>query len=457
MGESDGYTILVIDDEKIQRHMVVGFLEKQGHTVLQAADGPEGIGIVRERQVDIVLTDYKMPKMTGIEALEEIKKINPNVQVLVITAYGTVDTAVQAMKKGASDFITKPINLEALALTIGKITDRTRLVRENERLRRRLQEYETAPHIVGRSIQMQEVLETARRVAPSDTSVLITGETGTGKEMVASLVHHLSRRVDQPFVKVNCGAIPRDLIESELFGHMKGSFTGAIKDKSGVFAEADRGTILLDEVGELTPAAQVKLLRVLQDHEVHPIGSTRAVKTDIRVVAATNRDVRTLIKEGSFREDLYFRLNVVPVHIPPLRERREDIPALLDHFLVEICKRLDSPAKTFSTKALDVLMKYAWPGNVREMRNLVERMVLLSRTNVIDTEDLPVEVKFEALPSETRPLEEGIDLNHEIERLERSYIEKALDFYKGNQSLAARALGLSERVIRYKMNKYGLK
>jgi DNA-binding NtrC family response regulator len=452
------YTILLIDDEKIQRHMVAGFLEKQGYTVLQAADGPEGIGIVRDRQVDIVLSDYKMPKMTGIEALEEIKKINPGIAVILITAYGTVDTAVSAMKKGASDFITKPINLEALALTIGKITAQTRLVRENERLRKRLAAYEDSPSIVGASPALSAVLETARRVAPSDTTILVTGETGTGKEMIANLVHNFSRRADQPYLKVNCGAIPKDLIESELFGHLKGSFTGALHDKKGVFSEADKGSILLDEVGELPLAAQVKLLRILQDQEFQPIGSPRPLKTDVRVIAATNRDLKTMIKEGTFREDLYFRLAVVPVHLPPLRERKSDIPPLLDHFLIEICKRLGvTPQKAFSTKAVDLLVKYAWPGNVRELRNLVERMVLLAPNDVIDTEDLPLEVKFEPLPDEPRSVQEGIDLTQEIERLEKSYIQKALDFYKGNQTLAARALGLSERVIRYKMGKYGLK
>jgi len=451
------YTILVIDDEKIQRHMVAGFLEKQGYSVIQAGDGPEGLAIIRDRQVDIVLSDYKMPKMTGIETLDEIKKINPGIQVILITAYGTVDTAVSAMKKGAADFVTKPINLEAIALTIAKITEKTRLVKENERLRKRLAAYEDTPSIIGDSPALRAVLETARRVAPSDTSILITGETGTGKEMLSNLLHTLSKRAEQPYLKVNCGAIPKDLIESELFGHLKGSFTGALSDKKGVFQEADRGSILLDEVGELPPAAQVKLLRVLNDREYQPIGSPRTFKTDIRVLAATNRDLKAMIKEGTFREDLYFRLNVVPIQLPPLRERRADVPALLEHHLKEVVKRIGTSPRTFSSKAVDLLVKYAWPGNVRELRNLVERMVLLAPNDVIDAEDLPVEVKFEALPDEPRPLEEGIDLNREIERLEKSYIEKAIDFYKGNQTLAARALGLSERVIRYKMGKYGLK
>jgi two-component system NtrC family response regulator len=449
----DPLRIVVVDDEPAQRELLGGFLAKQGHQVFLSGSGAEALTHVRDRQVDLVLSDCRMPGMSGPELLRGMKEVNPEIPLILMTAYGTVETAVQAMKDGAADYLSKPLDLEELLVRLARVTEQSRLRTEVRDLQQRLVERHRLEGIIGESGRMQEVLALAKRVAGSDATVLIRGESGTGKELIARAIHFNSPRAKGPLVNLNCAALPEQLLESELFGHEKGAFTGAIAQRKGRFEQADGGSIFLDEIGDLSPALQVKLLRVLQEREFERVGGNKTISANVRVMAATHRDLEQAMRGGTFREDLYYRLNVVAIQIPPLRERREDIPLLLDHFLRKFAEKNRREVTGLTTAARDALLKYDYPGNVRELENLVERAVLLCRGRVIDLEDLPAGLR-PGQRSTAEPLPKT--LPGVLADIERQAIQSALEQSGGIQTQAADALGISERVLRYKMKKYGL-
>jgi len=443
--------ILVVDDEPAQRELVSGFLARHGFEVTTARDGAEALERFRREPVDLILTDQKMPGLSGLELTQAARAVNPEVAVVLMTAYGTIEHAVAAIKAGATDYLTKPLNLDELLHRLGQVRDHQRLLGENRELRAALQERHRVEGILGESGRMQEVLSLVRRVAASDATVLIRGESGTGKELIAKAIHYASRRAEGPLVRVNCAALPETLLESELFGHEKGAFTGAQATRRGRFELAHGGSLFLDEIGDLPPHLQVKLLRVLQEREIERVGSSRPIPVDVRLLAATHRDLEALVKAGSFREDLYYRINVVTLAVPPLRERREDIPLLLDHFLSKFARANGKTIRGLTREARDTLLRYDYPGNVRELENLMERAVVLTRDEVIGRADLPLSVR------ETEPESgEATGLPAAVEGLERRMIRDALARADGVQTRAAELLGISERVLRYKLRKYGL-
>jgi two-component system NtrC family response regulator len=448
--------ILIVEDGQSQREMLRDFLNGEGHHISEAEDGEQALGLVRDNYYDLVLLDYKMPKMDGMAVLEALKGLNPDIDAVMMTAYGTIDTAVRAMKAGALDYITKPIELEELLILIDRISERRTLLRENELLREQLRGKEiTSDQIIYRSRAMEEVMNIAGRVSESRATVLIQGESGTGKELIAKLIHHLSPRSEQPMMIVNCAALPENLMESELFGHEKGAFTGAEHRRIGRFEEAHTGTLFLDEIGELSPSVQVKLLRFLQDREFQRVGGNQTLKSDVRIISATNKDLEEKVKEGEFREDLYYRLNVVAISIPPLRDRKEDLPPLMDHFLRKFAEENGKDIQGFSPEARDLLLKYNYPGNARELENIMERAVVVTRENVISTRDLPFE---KAPPADSLSGKAGgTTLKESMEMLEKRMIMEALEETSDHQTRAAALLGISERMLRYKIKKYHLK
>ena len=451
-------TILVIEDETAQLQTLTGFLEKQRFDVIGSSSGAEGIEIARERNIDLVLTDYRMPGQDGLEVLREIKSINPEIVVILMTAYGTEGIAVQAMKEGAFDYLTKPIYLDELEIIVRKALERKQLVSENVELRRQLEGRYHFHEIVSGSAEIEEVINTAGRAARSKATVLIRGESGTGKELIARAIHYTSPRKDGPFVAVNCAALSENLLESELFGHEKGAFTGADKQRRGRFEQADGGTIFIDEVGDIPLSTQVKLLRVLQEREFQRVGGNETIKVDVRVIAATNKDLEEMVENNEFREDLFYRLNVISIRIPPLRERRNDISPLISHFISRYAVENDKEIEGVSKEAMDVLMKYDYPGNVRELENAIERAVVMARGTIVAAEDLPVHIRSTRSKSESRyGSVAGGSLPEMVENLERHLIADALAESDGNQSKAAELLGISERNLRYKLKKYGMK
>ncbi len=443
--------VLIIDDEKNQRQMLVGYLTKKGVQAIGCERASEALSIIKERPVDFVFTDYQMPEMTGMELLTNIKKINPEILVIIFTAYGTIEMAVQAMKKGAYDYLTKPIDLEELSMILEKGTEFLQLREENLELKNILNEKFSFDHIISISLQMEEVLNLVTRVSQTDTTVLIRGESGTGKELIAQAIHFHSLRANRPMIKVNCAALPETLLESELFGHEKGAFTGAIKTRRGRFEEAEGGSIFLDEIGDISLSTQAKLLRIIQEREFQHLGDNRTIEVDCRIITATNRDLEKLIKAGRFREDLYYRLNVVPILIPSLRERREDIPKLIEHFLEKFNLKCHKQVKGLTREARDLLIKYNYPGNIRELENIIERAVVLTRSNVIDVEDLPIQITRHHAED---PLIESTSLGTQLADKERAMIIQALENNSWIQTRAAEELGISERVLRYKIKKY---
>ncbi|HPZ10019.1 MAG TPA: sigma-54 dependent transcriptional regulator [Candidatus Eremiobacteraeota bacterium] len=446
--------ILVIDDEDTQREILTGFLKKLGYKVEKASSGKEGLSIIANKAVDLVLTDFKMADIDGIEVLESIKKLNPEIGVIIITAFGTIEKSVEAMRKGAEDYLIKPINLDELELIIKKALERKSLISENVQLKKEISEKYHFSQIVYSSKVMEEVMNLAARVAPTKASVLIRGESGTGKELVAKAIHYGSPRKNKTLIIVNCGVLNENLLISTLFGHEKGSFTGAIRQTRGKFELSDKGTIFIDEVGDLPLAAQIQLLRVLQEGNFERLGGESPVEVDVRVIAATHRPVEQMIAIGTFREDLFYRLNVITITIPPLRERKEDIPALLDHYLKIYAEENSKKIINFSKEAFDLLMKYDYPGNVRELKNIVERAVILSRGELITSEDLTENIKRK---EKRKPTTLYGTLPQQIETLERALIQDALKQSEGVQTRAAEILGISERNLRYKIQKLGLK
>ena len=446
-------SILLIDDDASLRRVMEFSLVEAGYAVTAVAGGEECLSLFGKGGYDAVITDITMPGMNGMEVLRQVHERGPDIPVIVITAYGTIESAVDAMKAGAYDYVTKPFNRDELRMTLEKALRMRRLEHENSELRTELKGRHRFEEIIGQSERIRAVLDTATRVAASDASVLITGESGTGKELLARGIHYNSPRADGPFIAVNCAAIPENLIESELFGHVKGSFTGAIRDKEGKFELADGGTLFLDEIGELRVDLQAKILRALQERTVDRVGGSRPVPADARVIAATNRDIEKAVKDGTFREDIYYRLSVVTLQMPPLRERRDDIPLLIEHFLRKHGK--GAPV-SLEPAAQGVLRAHAWPGNVRELENVIERALLLKQGSAITLADLPEKLVKRTAGVEDILLnlpEEGIRL----EELEKNLIIKALERHKGNQTRAAEFLGITRPTLIYRMEKYGLK
>jgi len=446
-------SILIVDDEKVQREMLGGYLKKKGHTVYLASSGEEALEIMRANSVDIVVTDQKMPGMTGIELAAKIHVEHPNLSTVVLTAYGSIGDAVRAMRDGVEDYLTKPIDLDEMDVIIERIMDKRQLVRENEWLKEQVRKTVKTPGIIYVSDAMKDVMSRVARASESHATVLITGESGTGKELVARAIHSAGDRREKPFIAVNCSAVPETLIESELFGHEKGAFTGADRRRAGRFEEADGGTLFLDEIGEIPLHAQVKLLRVLQERSFERVGGNEPIAVNVRIIAATNRNLEDEIRSGRFRQDLFYRLNVVSIAIPPLRSRRQDIIALTEHFIQIYSEEHGKPVTSITPEALDILIKYPFPGNARELGNMIEQAVVLCRGDTITLRDLPQQ----AMRNERTPIYEGAlatDLEEQVEALERAALERALTEAGGNKSAAARLLGVSERKVRYLVKKY---
>ena len=448
--------ILVVDDDSAHRTMLKTLLSGWQYDIIEADDGSTAIEKVRERPFDLVLMDVRMLKVSGLEALDEIKAFNPAIPVIIMTAYSSLETAVEAIKKGAYDYLTKPLDFDKLKITIKRAMEHIRLKEENRILKESLGKHFDRQNIIGQSPAMIKLLETVAQVASSEATVLINGESGTGKELIAGAIHFNSPRKDGPFVKINCAAITETLLESELFGHEKGAFTGAYKRKDGRFVQAHKGSLFLDEVSEMTLAMQVKLLRVLQEREITRVGGDGAVKVDVRVIGATNRNLINMIKEGSFREDLFYRLNVISLDIPPLRKRRDDIVLLVQHFLQDFAAKNRKQIKGFTPKAIDRLIRYDWPGNVRELMNAVERAVVLARTEHIDDEDLAIIQTPLGQTAENTPVLDDINYNITLEDMERTAVIKTLKTSDGNKSEAARRLGITRKTLHKKLKKYGI-
>jgi DNA-binding NtrC family response regulator len=456
---SEPARILLIDDEQPSREALTLLLRGGGHQVAGAATGTEALALFRDERFDIVITDLMLPDMSGIDVLRTIKEETPHTEVILITGHASAETAVSAMKQGAFDYITKPISIDELKIIIGKALEKNRLVTENVYLRKQLAEKYEFANIIGNSPAMQQLFGRMRKIIDTDSTVLLMGESGTGKELVAKALHFNGSRKARPFVAVHCGAIPENLLESELFGHVKGAFTGAIRDKVGKFEAADQGTIFLDEIATMPMHLQSKLLRVLQEQEIERVGSTRPVKLDVRVISATNVDLVEEVQKGTFREDLYYRLNVIPLLVPPLRERFQDILPLVRHFLDKYCRAMGRPPMGITREALMALEQYSWPGNVRELENLVERTVALADGDQLTPEDLPADVAAArtmgalSAPSVT---EEGVDLPLVVSSLERQMIQEALALSGGVKSRAAALLNLNRTTLVEKMRRLGL-
>jgi len=449
--------ILIVDDEENFRHMLSVILKKEDYDVETAPNGEEGLKKLALSQFDQILCDIRMPHMDGMEFLKEAQKMGIEGTIIMMSAYGTIDTAIEAMKLGAYDYISKPFKPDEIILTLKKAEERERLRKENERLRKEVQKEYSFKNIISKNEKMLNLFEVIKKVAPYKSTILITGESGTGKELIARALHYNSDRSERPFMPVNCGAIPENLLESELFGHAKGAFTDAIRTKKGLFEEADGGTLFLDEIGELPPQLQVKLLRVLQDGEIRRVGESKSIQIDVRIVAATVKDLVKEVSEGRFREDLFYRLNVLPMHLPPLRERKEDIPMLVHHFIHKYSQSMNKQVVGISPKGLEVLMNYKWYGNVRELENTIERAIVLTDGKNIELENLPIEIQnFQDQIQLAALAEENYSIKKASKFLEMNLIKKALKKTKGNHTHAARLLEISHRALLYKIKEYGV-
>lgn len=445
--------ILLIDDEAASREALVLLLKGNDYQITGCGSGQEAFQLLQRERFDIVITDLLLPDTSGIDILKKVKEDSPLTEVILITGYASAETAVQAMKEGACDYITKPLNIDELRIILAKTVEKHRLLTENVYLKKQLRDKYEFANIVGNSPAMQKVFNLMKRIIKTDSTVLIFGESGTGKEVVAKAIHFNGSRKDKPFIAVHCGAIPENLLESELFGYVRGAFTGANKDKIGKFEAANHGTILLDEIGTMPMHLQTKLLRVLQEQEVERVGSTRPVKIDVRVISATNQNLEEEVQKGTFREDLYYRLNVIPLHIPPLRERIEDILPLVRFFLEKNCREMKRPLMTIAKNAMEALELYSWPGNVRELENVVERTVALTEESVITLNDLPRKISEMAL---TKVSEQGVDLVKTITEIEKMMILEALSLTNGVKAKAAAMLNLNRTTLVEKMRRLGM-
>jgi two-component system response regulator PilR (NtrC family) len=448
--------VLVVDDEQSMRDLLAIMLRQAGYEVSVADGGETAIEALKAESFDLVVTDLRMRKVDGMAVLRAAKEHSPRTVVLVVTAYASTETAVEAMKLGAYDYVTKPFKLDELKVTVANALERRRLQEENLALKRQLHRERGFENFVGRSPKILEVFETIRKTADSGSTVMITGESGTGKELVAQALHWESSRRSGPFVSVNCGAVPEALMESELFGHIKGAFTGAVANTEGLFAAADGGTLFLDEITEIAQTVQVKLLRAIQERQIRRVGDTRDVKVDVRLIAASNRDLGRAVSDGVLREDLFYRLNVIPLHLPPLRDRREDIPLLVAYFIKKLSQEVGRSVRGVTPEALAVLEQYHWPGNIRELENVVERALVLGSTELLEPSALPVNLRRPRDPHDV-PLElpaEGIDLEAMLDRIEHRYMQLALERVGGVQTHAAELLRVSFRQFRYKLQKF---
>jgi len=455
------YHILVVDDEVSMRELLDVLLAKQGYQVSEARNGKQALKMIQKNNYDLILSDIRLGDITGLEVLTEAKQKNPDTVVIIISAYSTTEIAVKAMNGGAYDFIPKPFDNIELKQTIQKALELKTLEQEKETTSTELKKNIHFDRIIGKSPGMQAIYKKIEQISPTKTNVLITGESGTGKELIARAIHENSDRADKSFVVVNCGGIPDTLIESEFFGHVKGSFTGAISTKQGLFETADHGTIFLDEIGELSPVLQVKLLRAVQETSFKPVGGTKEIKVDVRIISATNKDLEQEVIKGTFREDLFFRLNVIPLKVPPLRDRKGDVALLSKHFVEKYSKEMGKDIIKLSSYAIDFLNKYSFPGNVRELENLIERSVALSTTNIILPESLTISMHkrrrwvegIEGRRFNLDEVEQGVDLDEILSAIEQAYIEKAMKIAGGNKSKAADCLNLSLRSLRYRLDK----
>ncbi|MBW2575987.1 MAG: sigma-54-dependent Fis family transcriptional regulator [Deltaproteobacteria bacterium] len=445
--------ILIVDDDSAHRKMLEAVLSAQDYEIRQAEDGQTAIAAVEKRFYDLILMDIRMTLVGGIEALKRIKEISPGIPVIIMTAYASVSTAVEALKSGAYDYLTKPLDIDELKILINKALRHKQLEKENIYLKEQLKDRFDFSKIIGQSSVMRKLLESISIVAPTEATVLIIGESGTGKELIANAIHQNSPRKEKPLIKVNCAALPEALLESELFGHEKGAFTGALTRRQGRFQLAHKGSIFLDEIAEMAPQTQAKILRVLQEREFEPVGSSNTVRIDTRVITATNKNLKEEIKEGHFREDLFYRINVVTLSIPPLRERREDIPLLTDFFLKQYAEKNRRLIKGFTPKAIDILMRYDWPGNVRELANMVERSVIMVRGDMITPDEFSDTLR--ALDPEMKKSEIGLTPGRSLKNVEKEMILMTLKDTEGNRTHAAKILGISRRTLQLKLKEYG--
>ncbi|NOX90027.1 MAG: sigma-54-dependent Fis family transcriptional regulator [Calditrichaeota bacterium] len=448
--------ILIVDDDASHRLMLKATLSEEGYEIFEASDGDEAVRMVEEQFYDLIMLDLKMKKVDGLEALKEIKKISPAIPVLIMTAYASVKTAVEGLKMGAFDYMVKPLNMDEVKINIEKTLNYERLKIENKVLKERLNQEFDFSSIIGKSRKMREVFEVLAMAAPSNATILILGESGTGKELIANAVHQNSLRKDKPFVKINCAALAENLLESELFGHEKGAYTGAVSRRLGRFEQADGGTLFLDEIGDMSLATQSKILRVLQEGEFERLGGEKTLRVDVRIIAATNKNLEKEVEEGRFRKDLYFRLSVVPVHLPALRERKEDIPALAEHFLKKYAEKNQRLIRGFTPEALDLLMRYEWPGNVRELENTIERAVILSRDEMITAAVLPNNLKKDFDSQEKETVADAL-VGRSIKDVEKELILKTLEQTGHNITRAAEILGITRRGLQYKLKELGIK
>jgi two-component system response regulator PilR (NtrC family) len=451
--------LLIADDEQGIRQLLTLVFERVGHRVRVAEGGRRALELLRAEPADLIISDVKMPDMNGIELLRAARELSPDVAVVMMTAFATVDTAREAFKLGADDFIQKPFDVDELKLIVQKALEKLDLVKENRAFRRAQRERGSLGNIIGRSARMQAVYQMIETVAEVQSTVLVTGESGTGKELVARAIHDLSPRAEKPFISINCGAFTETLLESELFGYMKGAFTGANTNRKGLFEAAQKGTIFLDEIGEMSPAMQVKLLRVLQERKVRPVGAHEELEIDTRVIAATNRDLSAMVRDGNFREDLFYRISVIPIELPPLRERNEDIPDLIEHFVNKFCRETGRTLPV-TDRAMRLLEAYSWPGNVRELEHTIERAVALERTDAVQPERLPEAVTNynpARVASELSLPDEGLNITAHLDHLEKTYILEALQRTGGNQTRAAELLHLSVRSLRHLLDKHGIR
>lgn len=446
-------TILIVEDEAKMRRLLELDLGEDGFTTLSAEDAESGMNLLRENSVSLVLTDLKLPGMSGLEFLHAIKQQNAALPVVVMTAFGSVETAVEALKAGASDYVLKPFSLSEMRMVVHKELSSHQLREENRSLREALGQRYAHPNIIARSPKMQEVLAIVERIASTNSTVLLGGESGVGKDLIARAIHEKSRRARGPFIKINSTAIPENLLESELFGYERGAFTGANASKPGKFELADKGTLFLDEIGDVPPTIQVKLLHVLQEREFERLGGTKTIKVDVRLIAATNKDLREALEQGTFREDLYYRLNVVPIDIAPLRQRKEDIPDLVDLFMARFAKDSGKPIESITPEAMQILKNHHWPGNVRELQNIIERACALAKSSVLKVDDIHLDMRpAKAVSDAANFLPEGMTL----EQWEDEMIREALRRASGNKSQAARLLGISRNALRYRLSKIGI-